>query len=363
MERSLPFSVSRSSRHSLAAQVADGLRECIASGFYKAGETLPPTRELAEMLGVSRIVTRAALHALAEEGLVNPRPGVGGIVLGSGERRWNGRVMVIVSTDGRTYYVNVFTATLRAMLVKAGWLFTQTTVEFGNGTNADTSELEVQLAHKVDLAIIVFDNKAAERALTAAGVPYVVLGQGTLAKSASRLAQVRYDRGAASEEVARVCAEAGVKSCLQIGPEAVAGDMAPALVKAGIAFSSMTIKTKADGLMPETVAFAARDAFARRLADCRFKLPDLLYFSDDHACTGALIAMLEAGVRIPGDVKVLTWANRGNGPVFSKPLSRIEFDPEAHAKLFAKGVLHYLDTGETPTFASFTPRFVRGETL
>ena len=47
-------------------QVVDGLRQCILSGFYKAGDILPTTRDLAEMLGVSRIVTRAAVRELTK---------------------------------------------------------------------------------------------------------------------------------------------------------------------------------------------------------------------------------------------------------------------------------------------------------
>ena len=49
----LPFAVARSSRTTLVNQVAEGLRRCIASGFYRAGDVLPTTRDLAEMLGVS----------------------------------------------------------------------------------------------------------------------------------------------------------------------------------------------------------------------------------------------------------------------------------------------------------------------
>ena len=89
MEANLPFKVSRSSRRTLVEQVVDGLRQCIVSGRYRKGDILPTTRELAERLGVSRIVTRAAVRALSEAGLINPRPGVGCVVLGTGGRLWN----------------------------------------------------------------------------------------------------------------------------------------------------------------------------------------------------------------------------------------------------------------------------------
>ena len=73
-EPRLPFAVSRSKRATLVEQVADGLRTCILSGVYRPGDVLPTTRGLAEELGVSRIVTRAAVRRLAADGLVNPKP-------------------------------------------------------------------------------------------------------------------------------------------------------------------------------------------------------------------------------------------------------------------------------------------------
>ena len=121
----LPFAVARSSRATLVEQVAEGLRRAIDSGFYKAGDVLPTTRDLAAALGVSRIVTRAAVRELAEAGLINPKPSVGSVVLGRSGKLWRGNVLFISPSNGRIYYANVFIATLRARLVKAGWLVTQ----------------------------------------------------------------------------------------------------------------------------------------------------------------------------------------------------------------------------------------------
>ncbi|MBQ6246331.1 MAG: substrate-binding domain-containing protein [Kiritimatiellae bacterium] len=61
----------------------------------------------------------------------------------------------------------------------------------------------------------------------------------------------------------------------------------------------------------------ATDEFAARLAKGRKWLPDLLFFRDDHLATGALVALSVAGVRIPEDVRVVTWANRDLGPAFA----------------------------------------------
>ncbi len=61
--------------------VAQRLREAILAGEHAAGERLPPERELAEALGVSRLTLRAALSHLEAEGLVRARQGSGVTVL------------------------------------------------------------------------------------------------------------------------------------------------------------------------------------------------------------------------------------------------------------------------------------------
>ena len=47
MTKRVPFSVNRNDSQTLVAQVADGLRQAIVSGYYKVGEVLPSSYELA----------------------------------------------------------------------------------------------------------------------------------------------------------------------------------------------------------------------------------------------------------------------------------------------------------------------------
>ena len=60
---------------------ADRLRASLLGGDPAPGETLPPERELAVTLGVSRLTLRAALARLEAEGLVRARQGDGVHVL------------------------------------------------------------------------------------------------------------------------------------------------------------------------------------------------------------------------------------------------------------------------------------------
>jgi len=61
----------------LYRQIADQIRALISTGEFVAGSRLPPERDLARQLGVSRPSVREALIALEVEGLVEVRIGSG----------------------------------------------------------------------------------------------------------------------------------------------------------------------------------------------------------------------------------------------------------------------------------------------
>lgn len=61
----------------LYRQIADQLRASIGAGEFAVGSRLPPERDLARQLGVSRASVREALIALEVEGLIEVRMGSG----------------------------------------------------------------------------------------------------------------------------------------------------------------------------------------------------------------------------------------------------------------------------------------------
>lgn len=64
----------------LVDRVVSEIQTLIVEGRLQPGTQLPPERELAEQLGVSRTVIREAVHILMTKGLLETRPGVGTIV-------------------------------------------------------------------------------------------------------------------------------------------------------------------------------------------------------------------------------------------------------------------------------------------
>ena len=62
---------------STAEEVAARLREMIHSGELSAGDKLPPERDLAKILGVSRPTLRAGIRSLSAVGILFSKQGAG----------------------------------------------------------------------------------------------------------------------------------------------------------------------------------------------------------------------------------------------------------------------------------------------
>ncbi len=63
------------------AQLAETLKGRILRDEYRAGEMLAPVREIEREFGVSAITVRKAMTILTREGYINPRQGIGTIVM------------------------------------------------------------------------------------------------------------------------------------------------------------------------------------------------------------------------------------------------------------------------------------------
>lgn len=82
----LPITIDRDAPVGLSRQLQDALRDLIARGGLPEGTLLPPTRQLAPALGVSRNVVLDAYSQLRHEGLLTARTGDGTRVSGSARR-------------------------------------------------------------------------------------------------------------------------------------------------------------------------------------------------------------------------------------------------------------------------------------
>ena len=78
---------------------------------------------------------------------------------------------------------------------------------------------------------------------------------------------------------------------------------------------------------------------------------------------GALLSFMKRGIRVPDDVKVVTLSNRGLGPVYPVPLTRMECDAAAVGEKVAEFVLSVLEKRRALKVPVITPQYVFGQTF
>ncbi|MBQ3096605.1 MAG: GntR family transcriptional regulator [Kiritimatiellae bacterium] len=356
------FAAMRSDGRTLVVQIADVLRQAILTGFYSPGELLPPMRELCRAAGVSMIVMNEVVAKLTAEGLVNPRRGVGCVVLGGKDRVWKGRVLFVVPESDGSYFTNVMLGTVRESLMKEGWLFHQVTLGCDSQEKHDFSRLDIALRVSTDLALTLWERKDILHALSKVEVPFV-----TISESPSEIpgcaGHIRYPHRAFARDFTDDCVSAGVRSVEQVGFMRSSYTAASALRRAGIDVKE-TVIPPANGMASTImdVKQPVMDAFMKRLAGGKAgaHLPDLFYFDDDNVAEAALSALAYNGIKIPRDVRVVAFSNAGLGPCFPVPLARVVMDPVASGRTVARAALSYLTGQGIPSDAVIKPAYMRG---
>jgi len=362
-DKPIPFSVSRNDARTLLAQVTDGFREAIVSGYYLPGDVLPATRDLKRLLGVSRIISIPAFKQLASEGYVVSRPRLGTVVRNRGVKQWLGHVVMVSPDHDISYFHGTLVESLRTNLNKAGYLFTRATVERNPDDGSfDFSTLDAVLARSVDLVLVLYLRPAILRHLTARGVPFALLSSQPEVPSGA-IGFTRFDFNAAVPDFVAACRAAGVKKVMQLRLAETQCDSVPAFSAAGITATSITVTPDFSKGKFEGIEQAGLDAFSR-LIDSGCMNPDtLFFFADDYLARGALTAMMGAGLRAPEDLRFATWANFGFSPVYFRSLARIGMEPAAAGAATAKAVLAYLKTGHYPVGSIVPSHWHKGETL
>lgn len=362
-----PFKVDRTLHTSLAVQLSDALRTAIRTGYYAPGDVLPPIREMSEMTGISCVLVSRAIRILKEERLVCPRPHIGIVVCDSKSPMWKGQTLIVVPSGGSIQYLTVVGDVLRDMLTKEGYLPLVATVLRKEDGSCDFSLLDMMIHHQIDVVVQLHDQPEISQWLSDKGISFVRFSKTMLDSCKNCLGTVLRKNTAAVGDFVELCRENGVKSVLQISMDSKHPvDVRNALEGIGIAADEWKVVVRNGRHIPGTqVARASADAFTARLEkEGRKWLPDVLFFQDDYLAMGALTALQAAGVRIPEDVGVVTWANVncGCGPIFVKPLTRIEANAAEDGAHLAGIVLEGLRTGKYEP-GEVAPVFIPGETF
>ena len=167
------------------------------------------------------------------------------------------------------------------------------------------------------------------------------------------------------ENTVRECVSHGISQVLIVCAWLSYDPILTLFAKARIAAEEWRIDCAARESSDEIVQRSGLEAFTERFRqEGRSWLPELLIFpDDDFLAAGCLMALLAEGVRVPEDVRVVTLANKGIGPVFVKPLTRFEIDPRLFGAQIAQYACNYLNGQGVPEDASVSPVYVSGDTF
>ena len=366
----IPFPFDASRRSGLSDQLTEGLRQAIVTGRYAPGETLPTILEWSRMLGVSIRVPEAAIARLVSEGLIVARRRRGCVVAERKARVWRGHVLVAIPDSDACYYSSVQLGQVRKHLSDAGYLVSSVTVLHGKGSGRrfdyDLAPLEFALRQSVDLAVVIFNYRrdGIVQAVARSGVPFVEFADAAPSRIKGCVGSISLDVETAFRHLAERCRAAGVRHVMQVGAYTSNYDIDFPRLLPDVKFSTWrTSRAKGCGTN-EGMVRGAMESFLRRFAKKgRGWLPDLLYFTEDHVASGALTAMLMEGVRVPGDVRVVTMSNWGLGPVCPVALTRLEMNPYTHGDALAQMALDYLAKGTPLGHRSVPLNYIGGDSF
>lgn len=357
----IPFSITPRNGARLAVQTADGFRKAILSGYYKPGDVLPTFRELAKLLGTSIRIPIEAFQILSSEGLVVSRQGSGSVVLSPGDRVWKGCVTFVSVGADASPFTNLLAAAVREQVSNAGYLFVRAAVPVLADGSYDYAALDMVLGKTVNVAILIYDYPEVARHIAERGVPYIAYLTARRTLPAC-LSQVIQNRSSAVPAFVEHCKAAGIRSVVQIAPETSYHNATSALAAVGITSKFLHVpyvKSEDPYMMIEDIRRSAF-AYCRDFLKNAKILPDLLTVADDFYAEGALTAIAACGLKIPEDIRFVAWSNRGFGPVWSAPLTRVELDPHRSGNVLAEAVLAYLKSGTCPKRFDIHPEYIVG---
>lgn len=152
-------------------RVAETLRERIAEGVYRPDEFLPPERDLAEELQVSRQIVRQAIGQLRVEGKVQPEHGRGTRVLAAAEKTdepSRHRLAALVIYGMSRFGSNSIFSGCQAVLNLQDYhlIVCETAIApYAKRTEEEAKHLELLLKRQIDGVIVFIEPTSANRRL------------------------------------------------------------------------------------------------------------------------------------------------------------------------------------------------------
>lgn len=339
--RLLPFDIDRNFNAALGEQVADGLRKCILSGFYKEGDILPSLGDLVEALGISQRVARDGIQRIVAEGLAVVRPRSGCRVLHRDEPSVRGRVLGIFSDKQRvSYYYMTLIPEIERILKTARYAFEALYVPVSANGSRDVSAIANAIRSPFNLVVSLYAPEQIERLLFHTKIPYIPIGS----PRGNASAAIRFKKDVSfATEFAERCVALGVKTAWVATYATCETRMAlkDALESLGIDVEWNRIPPHAGFGYLEKIERSGFEDALRRLSGQK-TFPDVMVAMDDYYLRGLLAAIASLALRIPSDIRVAGLVNEGARPSSPVSLACFAVDARRDADGIASAILSYL---------------------
>ena len=346
-------------------KIAEAIRREMADGRYRAGGMLPPVAELCKRFDAAEYSVRHALHQLREEGLVSITKHLGTVATPKAAGIWKGQVLFVHTSTSAAYYAQRLALRLVRRFEASGWLLHPVFLDANHDGQFDTEPLMRHLAGGLSFAIVLGDSRQIAELLDRAAVPYVFL-DGSTRDFPNARAVLRTETAECYAELIAVLKARGVRTLHEFDFERrLDRSFKSQLAMAGIDVHRTLSQYENESVHSlgevRAVGHKAVMDFLAGTAS-RAHLPDVILFDDDYLAFGGIDALLEAGLRIPDDVRIVTWSSKGNEPALGVSLARLENDLDASADAVSDYVLTLL-AGRRRAPPHLKVRFIPGESL
>ena len=348
----------------LSDEIAGALRDELIGGRWSAGVALPSVDDLRERFGAGEYAVRRALKALRDEGVITLRQRVGAVAADKFARAWKGTAAFVYVGANGSYYPAMLAQQLTRRFEEAGWRMVPIFLVVKKDGSIDYSLLRRHLANGLAFAVGAFARYEISDLISSAGVPHVVL-DGYTRNFPKASGVVRHEARHCYDELICALKARCAKTILEFDYDRLMDrSFKNQLFAAGFNVRRVMYKFEGDGVG----LCAVREAGYRTVSDFfadernRRNLPDVILFDDDYFASGGIVALLEAGLRMPEDVGVVSFMNKGNELVAGKKITGIGCDPVADGDIVAAYALKIL-AGKRPAPPRFPMCFFPGESL
>ena len=349
----------------ISETIAETLAEELANGRWKSGERLPSVDELRERFGAGEYAIRRAIKRLADSGAISVKKHVGAVVTAKPRWSWKGCVAFVAVGAMGSYFQQMLSIRFAQIFESAGWQFVPVIIETAKDGSLDLEPLRRHLADGVDFAVGLFGEKQAAVMLDNAGVPYVILN-GFTRNFPNARAVIREDSRECFSRLIAALKKRGARRLVEFDmPRSIDRSFKRQLFEAGISVERVMCKwdNEIKWTLGDLKACGHRtvtDYFADERH--RQRPPDVVLFDDDYLAVGGVVALFEAGFRIPDDIGVVCHTNRGNELALGVSVARFVNDPVSYADAVAEYVIAQLE-GRRVALPKISWSFIDGESI